>query len=96
MTNFFLDIFGKLEDPRREHRKLHPMTKILFVTLCSCVAEPKSWIDVETFGHAKLSFLKKYLPSKMGFLAMIRFGDFFVRLPQNNFRTYSLNGFEFG
>jgi hypothetical protein len=42
IENGFLDVFGKLEDPRREHRKWYPMAEILFVTLCSCVAAPKA------------------------------------------------------
>ena len=62
----FLDVFGKLEDPRRKHRKLYPMAEILFVTLCGLICGAESWIDVEMFGQAKLEFLKKYLPFENG------------------------------
>lgn len=47
IDNGFLDVFGKLEDPRREHRKLYLMAEILFVTLCSLICGAESWIDVE-------------------------------------------------
>jgi hypothetical protein len=61
IENGFLDVFGKLEDPRREHRKLYPMAEILFVTLCSLICGAESWIDVETFGYAKDSVIN-YFP----------------------------------
>ncbi|TAN71027.1 MAG: transposase family protein, partial [Methylobacter sp.] len=33
----FLDIFGQLDDPRIERRKLHPMPEILLLTLCAVI-----------------------------------------------------------
>lgn len=64
--NGFLDIFGKLEDPRKERCKLHPMPEILFLTLCSVICGAESWIDIEDFGYAKLNFLQRYLPYDNG------------------------------
>ena len=64
--NGFLDIFGKLEDPRKERCKLHPMPEILFLTLCSVIYGAESWIDIEDFGYANLNFLQQYLPYDNG------------------------------
>jgi hypothetical protein len=57
----FLDIFGQLDDPRIEQKKLHPMPEILLLTLCAVICGAESWDDMEAFGKAKLLFLPQYL-----------------------------------
>ena len=58
----FLDVFGQLDDPRIDRKKLHPMPEILLLTLCAVICGAESWDDIETFGQAKLEFLRRYLP----------------------------------
>lgn len=58
----FLDIFGQLDDPRIERRKLHPMPEILLLTLCAVICGSESWEDIEFFGESKLEFLRRYCP----------------------------------
>lgn len=53
----FLDIFGQLDDPRIERRKLHPMPKILLLMLCAVICGAESWDGIEMFGKSKLLFL---------------------------------------
>lgn len=86
IENGFLDVFGELEDPRREHRKLYPMAEILFVTLCGLICGAESWIDVETFGQAKLEFLKKYLPFENGIPSDDTFRRFFRAIDPEQFQ----------
>jgi len=62
----FLDIFGQLDDPRIERKKLHPMPEILMLTLCAVICGAESWDDMEAFGKAKLVFLRQYLPYESG------------------------------
>ena len=62
----FLDIFGQLDDPRIERKKLHPMPEILLLMLCAIICGAESWDDIETFGKSKLDFLRKYLQYKNG------------------------------
>lgn len=57
----FLDVFGRLDDPRIERKKLHPMPEILLLTLCAVICGAESWNDIEEFGKAKLDFLRQYL-----------------------------------
>ena len=61
----FLDIFGQLDAPRIERKKLHPMPEIL-LTLCAVICGAESWDDIELFGKAKLLFLRQYLPYESG------------------------------
>ena len=85
-TNGFLDIFGKLEDPRREQRKLHPMPEILLLTLCSVICGAESWIDIEDFGHAKLDFLRRYLPYENGVPSDDTFRRFYRAIDTEQFQ----------
>lgn len=62
----FLDIFGQLEDPRIDRKKLHPMPEILLLTLSAVICGAESWGDVERFGKSKLMFLRRYLPYEHG------------------------------
>ncbi|SJM90942.1 transposase [Crenothrix polyspora] len=62
----FLDIFGQLDDPRIERKKLHPMPEILLLTLCAVICGAESWDDIEMFGKSKLMFLRQYLPYESG------------------------------
>jgi DDE_Tnp_1-associated len=86
IDNGFLDIFGKLEDPRKERRKLHPMPEILLLTLCSVICGAESWIDIEDFGHAKLDFLRRYLPYENGVPSDDTFRRFFRAIDTEQFQ----------
>ena len=41
----FLDIFGQLDDPRIDRKKLHPMPEILLLMLCAVICGAESWDD---------------------------------------------------
>jgi hypothetical protein len=62
----FLDIFGQLDDPRIERKKLRPMPETLLLTLCAVICGAESWDDIELFGKSKLLFLRQYLPYESG------------------------------
>ena len=62
----FLDIFGQLDDPRIERKKLHPMPEILLLTLCAVICGAESWDDIEMFGKSKLDLLRQHLPQEHG------------------------------
>ena len=62
----FLDIFGQLDDPRIERKKLHPLPEILLLTLCAVICGAESWNDIELFGKSKVVFLRQYLPYENG------------------------------
>ena len=61
-----MDVFGQLNDPRIDHRKLHPLPEILLLTLCAVICGAESWDDIELFGNAKLDFLRTFLPFENG------------------------------
>jgi hypothetical protein len=57
-----LDVFGQLNNPRIDRRKLHPMPEILLLTLCAVICGAES----ELFGEAKLDILRTFLAFENG------------------------------
>ena len=54
------DHFSDLADPRDENKR-HKLIDIMFITICAVICNADKWEDVEDFGNAKLSWLKRYL-----------------------------------
>ncbi len=65
IVNNFITHFSKIEDPR-ESNKRHQLIDILFLAVCSVLSGAEGWEDIEDFGHAKLTWLRRYLPLKNG------------------------------
>jgi predicted transposase YbfD/YdcC len=64
-TNF-LDHFGAIEDPRSQRNQLHTLPEILLVTLLAVMCGAEGWQDVESYGKAKIDYLRKYLDYSNG------------------------------
>jgi predicted transposase YbfD/YdcC len=56
-----LEHFGRIPDPRREHRKLHLLPDILTIALCAVIAGAATWEQIERFGIAKHAWLSRLL-----------------------------------
>ena len=64
-VNFF-DHFKHLKDPRIDRSKQYGMLEIVFLALCGGISNCEGWIDIEDYGKAHHSLLRKYLPYKNG------------------------------
>jgi predicted transposase YbfD/YdcC len=53
--------FAELDDPRREHNRLHNLWDIIALTICAVVSGADSWVEVEKYGHSKYDWLQGYL-----------------------------------
>jgi len=62
----FLDFATEIDDHRIERKKLYSVCEILFLVLAAVVCGSEGWNDIERFGKAKLSFLRRHLPFKNG------------------------------
>lgn len=82
----FLDYFAKLEDPRINRNKLHPIEEILLVTLCGVICGCEGWEDLEEFGQIKLDFFKEYLPFTHGAPSDDTYRRFFRALNPEQFK----------
>lgn len=66
MPSGLIEHFSKLTDPRVRGRTDYPLIEIIFLTLSAVISGFDGWEAVEDFGHAKLTWLKKYLPFTHG------------------------------
>ncbi len=53
--------FARLSDPRRAHRRLHPLQDIIAVALCAVIAGAQDWQQIVTFGRNRLDWLRGFL-----------------------------------
>jgi predicted transposase YbfD/YdcC len=56
-----VECFEGLPDPRMDRTRRHKFIDILVVGLCSTLTGGESFTDMESFGHAKLDWLKTFL-----------------------------------
>src|SRR4051794_21201207 len=72
--------FGKLKDPRRDHRKLHDLQDILFIAVCAVLAGAKDWQEVVTFSQKRLDWLKRFIALENGIPSHDTFERVFDRI----------------
>ena len=62
MSASLIDHFSPLEDPRIERNKRHALLDILVLVVSAVCSNAKGWEAIEDFGHAKLDWLRQYVP----------------------------------
>lgn len=80
-----LRFFGDLTDPRQLGKVLYPLPEIILVGLCAAICGANSFVEMATFGKAKLDFLRKLLPFKNGTPSHDTFGAVFANLDARQF-----------
>ena len=66
MSASLLDHFAPLEDPRIERNKRHALLDILVLAISAVCSNAKGWEAIEDFGHAKLEWLRQFVPLANG------------------------------
>ena len=61
-----IEHFSKLEDPRVDRNKKHELIDVIVLCVCAVVSGANGWSDIEEFGHAKLDWLRRYVPLANG------------------------------
>lgn len=59
--NLFNKHFSSLTDPRMDRKKRHYLLDIIALSICAVIAGADGWESIETFGKAKLAWLKVFL-----------------------------------
>jgi predicted transposase YbfD/YdcC len=80
----FLRFFNDLPDPRAANA-VHRLGDILVIAVCAVICGADSWVDVETFGNAKLPWLSTFLPLPHGIPSHDTFGRVFAALDPEPF-----------
>ncbi len=61
MENYITDIFDFVPDPRVQGRCLHKMSDILFIALCTVIANGEDCIDMVTFAEQRKDWLDQVI-----------------------------------
>ncbi len=80
-----MEHFSDIDDPRREHGRLHRLEDILVLTICAVLCGADSFVAVEAFGHAKQDFLRRFLALSNGIPSHDTIGGVFARLDPRQF-----------
>lgn len=90
-TASLLEHFGDIEDPRMDRTKLHRLIDIIVIAICGMVCGAEEWTEIESFGHAKEEWLRKYLELPNGIPSHDTFRRVFGLLDPEQFQTSFLN-----
>ena len=75
-----VEYFSELEDPRIERTKRHKLIDIVTITLLGVICGADSWVAIESFGKAKLKWLKRILELPNGIPSHDTIARLFARL----------------
>jgi predicted transposase YbfD/YdcC len=79
--------FARLKDPRRAHRRLHPLQDIIVIALCAVIAGAQDWQQIVTFGRNRLDWLRGFLELPHGIPSHDTFERVFDRLKPQAFQA---------
>lgn len=85
------DHFADLEDPRIERTKRHQLTDIITISICAVICGADTWVDIESYGHSKYEWLKKFLELPNGIPSHDTIARVFYRLKPEQFQKCFLN-----
>lgn len=86
--------FGEIEDPRIERSKRHKLIDIVTIsisnaTFLAVICGADSWVGMESFGQAKVKWLKRILELPNGIPSHDTFARVFARLNPEQFQAWN-------
>jgi len=81
----FFRVFELLPDPRRDSRKSHELTEILFIAICTLLTGGRSFYDMEACGRGWYKWFKKHLDLKGGIPSHDTFNRVFQMIEPGRF-----------
>lgn len=79
--------FRGLPDPRVRRTRRHALEDILVITLCAVICGADDWVSIAHFGHAKRTWLRRFLALSHGIPSHDTFGRVFAALDPEAFKT---------
>ena len=83
--------FADLTDPRTDHTLHHKLIDIVTIAILAVICGAEGWTDIEAFGNAKESWLRKFLELPNGIPSHDTFRLVFIRLDAQEFEQCFIN-----
>lgn len=84
--------FSKLTDPRtKEHKKVHKLTDIIFITIAAVISGAEDWNDIEEYGEQKEDWLKTILELPSGIPSHDTFNRVFSLIDSAELQKYFID-----
>ncbi|MEM1395170.1 MAG: ISAs1 family transposase [Cyanobacteria bacterium P01_H01_bin.150] len=80
------DYFVGVEDPRIDRTKRHQLIDVITIAICAVICGADSWVAIETYGHAKQEWLKRFLELSNGIPSHDTFARIFSLIDPQNFQ----------
>jgi len=82
----FVSHFEDLPDPRQLWKVTYPLIEILLLVVCGVICQADGWVEIATFGEARLEYLRQFLPFERGIPSHDTLGELFSRLDPAEFQ----------
>ena len=83
--------FADLTDPRSDHTQRHKFMDIIIIAILAVLAGADGWTDIEQFGKAKETWLRRYLELPHGIPSHDTFRRVFILLDPQEFQQCFMN-----
>jgi predicted transposase YbfD/YdcC len=80
MNEGIINIFRKIEDPRKGNAICHDLTETLIIAILAIICGAKTFTEMELFGKERKEWLNKFLKLESGIPSHDTFGDIFSAL----------------
>jgi hypothetical protein len=74
------DYFAQMPDPRVERTRRHKLIDIITIAICAVICGADTWVDIESYGQAKVKWLKRFLELPNGIPSHDTFARVFARV----------------
>ena len=81
------DCFAQMSDPRVERTRRHKLIDIITIAICAVICGADTWVDIESYGQAKLKWLKRFLELPHGIPSHDTFARVFAQLNPEQFQN---------
>ncbi len=82
-----MTIFSKIDDPRRDLTKLHPLNDTLLVGIISVICGVESWNEMAQYAQEKEEFLRTFLELPNGIPSRDTFNRVFSAIDSKQFES---------
>lgn len=87
----FVEIFSKIDDPRVDRTKKHPLIEVIGLAICAVIAGAQAWTEIEDFCLLHQDWLKNYFTLPSGIPSHDTFSRVFSALDPGLFQEHFLS-----